>query len=113
MKITDADVLWVPAYSKVPDAGDIVVKRHGTHRRAQYPNHMWMPATDMGPYGIHPTRGDPIKQLLAMMLTDKLVLALAATVLALTIAVASTPPAGGKSDALKTYRPAETACNVG
>jgi hypothetical protein len=23
------------------------------------------------------------------------------------------PPAGGKSDALKTYRPAETACNVG
>ena len=46
-------------------------------------------------------------------MTDKLLLALAATVLALTIAVASTPP-GGKSDALKTYRPAEaSACNVG
>jgi hypothetical protein len=46
-------------------------------------------------------------------MTDKLLLALAATVLALTIAVANTPPAGGKSDALKTYRSAETACNVG
>jgi hypothetical protein len=46
-------------------------------------------------------------------MTDKLLLALAATVLALAIAVASTPPAGGKSDAFKTYRPAETACNVG
>jgi hypothetical protein len=46
-------------------------------------------------------------------MTDKLLLALAATVLALTLAVASTPPAGGKSDALKTCHPAETACNVG
>jgi hypothetical protein len=46
-------------------------------------------------------------------MTDKLMLALAAIVLALTIAVASTPQAGGKRDILKTYRPAETACNVG
>jgi hypothetical protein len=42
-----------------------------------------------------------------------IVLALAATVLALTIAAVNVPPAGGKSDILKTYRPAETACNVG
>jgi hypothetical protein len=46
-------------------------------------------------------------------LDSKLLLALAATVLALTIAAINAPPAGGKSDALKTYRPAETACNVG
>ena len=49
----------------------------------------------------------------ATPMTDKLLLALAATVLALSIAVANTPPADRKNDALKTYRPAETACNVG
>ena len=27
-----------------------------------------MTATDRGPYGIHPTKGDPIKQLLAMFI---------------------------------------------
>jgi hypothetical protein len=43
-------------------------------------------------------------------MTDKLLLALAATVLAVVIAAVNVPPAGGKSDALKTYRPAETAC---
>ena len=49
------------------------------------------------------------------MLTDKLVLALAATVLALTIAVASTPPTIGKADSIIPVNriPAETACNVG
>jgi hypothetical protein len=68
MKITVADVLWVPVYSETPDAGSIMVKRHGTHHRAEYPNHMWMPAIDMGPYGTHPTKDDPIKQLLAMFI---------------------------------------------
>jgi hypothetical protein len=38
-------------------------------------------------------------------LDSKLLLALAATVLALTIAAINAPPAGGKSDALKTYLP--------
>ena len=47
-------------------------------------------------------------------MTDKLLLALAATVLALTIAVASTPQGMPKGDLLvpKTYTPA-VACNVG
>lgn len=69
MKITEADILWVPAYSKEPDAGDIVVKKHGTHHRSQYPNHVWMPATDMGPYGtVHTARTDDTRRLLAMFI---------------------------------------------
>jgi hypothetical protein len=46
-------------------------------------------------------------------MTDKLLLALAITLLTVVIAAVNVPPAGGKSDILKTYRPAETACNVG
>ena len=44
---------------------------------------------------------------------DKLILAASIALLAIVVAAVNVPPAGGKSDALKTYRPAETACNVG
>jgi hypothetical protein len=47
-------------------------------------------------------------------MTDKLLLALAITLLTVVIAAVNVPPAGSMSDALKTYRPAEaSACNVG
>ena len=70
MKITEADVLWVPIWrSEESDAGDICVRRHGTHSRSQYPNHMWMPATDMGPYGtVHTAKMDGTRRLLAMFI---------------------------------------------
>jgi hypothetical protein len=50
-KMTEADVLWVPAYAKAPDAGDICVRRHGTHHRPEYPKHMWMPVANAFNFG--------------------------------------------------------------
>jgi hypothetical protein len=46
MKASDADILWVPAYDKGPDAGDICLRHQGTHDRDEYPHHMWMPVAD-------------------------------------------------------------------
>jgi hypothetical protein len=57
---------------------------------------------------------DVISATCLLILDSKLLLALAVTLLTVIIAAVNTPPAGGKSDILKTYRPAEaSACNVG
>jgi hypothetical protein len=60
--------LWVPTYDGGPDAGDICVRRRGTHHRDQYPYHAWDHATALGAWGEIDTEGDPTKQLLAMFI---------------------------------------------
>jgi hypothetical protein len=65
MKITEADVVWVPVRKghDVSHAGSIRVERHlSGWQRTEGDN--WMPADSMATE----TKGDPIKQLLAMFI---------------------------------------------
>jgi hypothetical protein len=71
MKAIEADVLWVPTYSKTANAGDICVRQHLTHCRQQYPHHSWMSVTralTLGGLRSAPTKGSPVKQLLSMFI---------------------------------------------
>jgi hypothetical protein len=62
MKITEADVVWVPA---IDGAGTIRVEQHGSGWQ-RTPGDRWMPAASLGEVGEYKTKDDPIKQLLAM-----------------------------------------------
>jgi hypothetical protein len=67
MKLTEADVIWTPGWSDCGTAGAVRVERHGSgwQRTA---GDRWMPADALGPMGSVSTKGDPIKQLLALHL---------------------------------------------
>jgi hypothetical protein len=65
MKMTNADVIWTPAYAEANNAGAIRVERHGScWQRTK--SDRWMPATSLGAYGQVPTKGNRDRQLLAM-----------------------------------------------
>jgi hypothetical protein len=70
MKMTEADVVWTPDHPFVEDArnkGTIRVERHlSGWKRSR--DDRWMPATCLGAWGEVPTKGDRIKQLLAMFI---------------------------------------------
>lgn len=67
VRITEADVIWTPARYDGPEAGSVRVERHlsGWERTD---GDRWMPAASLGAMGEVSTKGDPIKQLLAMFL---------------------------------------------
>jgi hypothetical protein len=70
MKITEADVIWVPDRdynTDAPNRGEIRVEKHlsGWQRTR---GDRWMPATSLGAMDEVSTKGDPIKQLLAMFI---------------------------------------------
>jgi hypothetical protein len=70
MKMTEADVVWVPDHewnSDAPNRGAVRVERHGSHWQ-RTPDDRWMPATSLGAMGQGKTKDDPIKQLLAMFI---------------------------------------------
>jgi hypothetical protein len=70
MKMTEADVVWVPDRewnSDAPNRGAVRVERHGSHWQRTRGDR-WMPATSLGAMGQVKTKDDPIKQLLAMFI---------------------------------------------
>jgi hypothetical protein len=64
MKITEADIVWVPASADVPNAGSIRVERH-TSGWQRTPCDRWMPAMSLTP---PPTKEKATHQLLAMFI---------------------------------------------
>lgn len=69
MKITEAVIVWTPVDSEVgaPWRGAVRVERHHDNW-ARTPGDRWMPTDSLGEMGEVSTKGDPIKQLLAMYL---------------------------------------------
>jgi hypothetical protein len=64
MKITEADIVWVPASADVPNAGSIRVERHGSGWR-RTAGDRWVPAASFS----RVTSKDSNLQLLAMFIT--------------------------------------------
>jgi len=70
MKMTEADVVWVPDREwnrDAPNRGAVRVERHGSHwQRTE--GDRWMPATSLGAMGEIKIKDDRTKQLLAMFI---------------------------------------------
>ena len=70
MKMTEADIVWVPDLewnNDAPNRGAVRVERHGLNwQRTE--GDRWIPATSLGEMGEVKTKDDPIKQLLGMFI---------------------------------------------
>jgi hypothetical protein len=68
MKAIDAIVVWTPQdRQNAALPGSIRIEKRGTHWD-RTPGDFWGPATSLGSFGQIPTKGDKIKQLLAMFI---------------------------------------------
>jgi hypothetical protein len=65
MKMTDADIVWVPASEDVPNAGTVRVEGHYSGWR-RTPGDRWMPASSLMP---PPKTEKATHELLAMFIT--------------------------------------------